>query len=700
MGTIWVREFKGGLDTRRQPETTSGGVLIRAANGHITRGGDFEKRAAFVPAFTLPAGTIGIASTPAGLFVFGSGATPAGLPASLTYQRLQHPDGVTTLARLLSYDLYAGKIYAVGEFADGGRFHFYDGVRVTDWYDGRARATFSVTEGSVTPAVPASGSFEVLTGTLDAANTITSIKIDGVELLSSTVAHTGNNATTAAALAANIQAHSSTPEYNAVSDGQTVTITTAVAGPEANGKALVVAVTGDATVGNLTTMGGGAANIAATLLDIKVDGVSIIAAPIAWASSNEATAGAIASAIGSHASVPDYTATVLGDSVSIAAADAGAEPNDFSVTFVTLGNFGVDPGTGLVLSSGADTSASFQPGPFVKTVGSKVFSVSGPNMHFSGIKAPTKFTTDAVGAGFIDLSSEASGTENLVALARYQSFVAVFAERIIQVWALDPDPALNRELQTLNNTGTISAKSVTEFGDNDLFYVDESGVRSLRARDSSNSASTNDVGVFIDTLITEKLGALTAAEREAITGVIEPLNGRFWLSLKDTIFVFSLFTGVQISAWTTYEASAFDEAGVKYTFDIEHMLVHDRRVYIRSGDTIYVYGGLGSSLTYDATIAEAWLPYFDANDPTRLKSWEGVDCAVEGEWSVSLAMQPTQEAAEDTSAVRVWQTTYNGDRLPLTGGSTHASLRFRSEGAGAAKISSAVLHYTGDEDAD
>ena len=47
MGTVWVREFTGGLDARRLPETTAGGVLIRARNGHISRGGEFEKRAAF-----------------------------------------------------------------------------------------------------------------------------------------------------------------------------------------------------------------------------------------------------------------------------------------------------------------------------------------------------------------------------------------------------------------------------------------------------------------------------------------------------------------------------------------------------------------------------------------------------------------------------------------------------------------------------
>ncbi len=39
MALIHVKEFLGGLDTRRMPETTPGGVLIEAVDCHITAGG-------------------------------------------------------------------------------------------------------------------------------------------------------------------------------------------------------------------------------------------------------------------------------------------------------------------------------------------------------------------------------------------------------------------------------------------------------------------------------------------------------------------------------------------------------------------------------------------------------------------------------------------------------------------------------------
>ena len=276
MGTIWVRDFQGGLDARRIPETSAGGTLLAATDGHINSGGEFEKRAAFVDTYALPASvTKGLAHTSAGLYVFGDGAPPS-MPSGVSYQRLQHPDGSTALSRILSYDLYADKIYVVGEFADGGRYHFYDGVRVPAWYDGRSRASFNVTGGAVNAATSAVGSFEVTGGTSNpGVNEITDITIDGVSIISTTdIDHTGNNATTAAAIASAINSHNSSPEYTSTASGQTVTVAATATGTAANGKAIIVSVAGNFTTGNHVNMAGGAASTTSTLSNLTVDGVA------------------------------------------------------------------------------------------------------------------------------------------------------------------------------------------------------------------------------------------------------------------------------------------------------------------------------------------------------------------------------------------------------------------------------------------
>lgn len=580
MGEIWVKEFTGGLDTRRMPETTPGGVLTQAVNGHITRGGEFEKRAAFVSTYSLPGGTKGLAYTRTGLVVFGSGVAPV-LPVGVNYQRLQHPDGVSTLIKVPSFDLFSGKIYAVGIFSDGSIQHFYDGVRVDDWFDGRGRATFRVTAGT------------------------------------------------------------------------------------------------------------GASSVSA----ITVNGISIITGTVTWATSNAATASAIAALINSTTTTPEYTAIANDDQVVILAAAPGAAENGKVVVVTLVSGFGITPADGIAMTGGAEVADTFEPGEFVKTIGSKMYSTSGPNMHFSGIKIPTGWTTDNVGAGFIDMSSESSGSEELTALANYQNSVAVFAETVIQIWYVDPDPSLNRKSQVLNNTGTGSPKSVTQFGDNDLFYLNESGLRSLRARDASNAAATTDIGVPVDTLITSVLSAMSADARENIIGLIEPREGRFWLIMANRIFVFSFFSGASVSAWSEYLPG----------FTVDEAVVFGRRVYLRSGNTIYVYGGLGSALTYDDTEAVAQIPYLDADKPWQSKDLTGIDVAAQGEWKIYIAMNPNNLEAQDAVGVVadvIADTTFNDGRISAEGKSTHFSLIFKSQNDGYAKLGSCVIHFEADGDDD
>lgn len=576
MGTIWVQQFTGGLDARRLPETSQGNILLVGRDGHITRGGEFEKRAAFVKIGTLPTGvTKGLGATPAvGLYVFGSTAAPGAMPAGVTYQRLVHPtDSNVELTRVLSIDVYAGKLYVVAEFADATVSHFYDGAVIPDWFDGRSRAAVTITGGS----------------------------------------------------------------------------------------------------------GGGA------VTSITIGGVEILGASVSWNATTDQTAADIAAQINSYISPPDYTATAVDGTVNIVAADPGTAPNGLAVVVAASG-VSYSPST-QAMAGGAAASGTFQPGSFVKTYKQKVLSTSGPLLHFSGLQQPTKWKTDTVGAGFIDMSTESAGSEELTAVAAYQQYAAIFADTTVQVWYLDPDPTLNRQIQVLSNTGTGSPRSVTQFGDNDLFYLDESGLRSLRARDSSNAAATTDIGSPIDPLLTVDLRALSALERTAnVIGLIEPSEKRFWLAVRDRIYVFSFFPAAKISAWTTYEPG----------FVIDDMVVSGRRVYLRSGDDLYVYGGTGAELTYDETQAEAWLPFLDANSPAEKKLLTGFDAAVRGTWEVRIGMNPTEAYYEASDTIgTITDTTYVFDRISTIGQSTHFSPRFLSLGGGPAKVAACVVHYEG-----
>lgn len=694
MGTIWLRDIKGGLDTRRMAEALPGGSAIRANDGHITRGGEFEQRPAFVDAYTLPAAqTIGLAFDNSGLYVFGDGAAPT-MPRGVTYQRLQHPDGTTPLTRILNFDLYQKKIYVVAEFGDGTIYHFYDGTRIADWQDGRARVSFTVTGGGLQPATHASGSFTINGGSASIVNTFGDIKVNGVSIIGAPVQHTGDNTTSAAAVASAVNSYSSVPEYTATSLGAVVTIVATATGPAVNGLSPVVTLNGDTSITAITAFAGGADAVYSSLTDLTVNGVSILAAAVDWTTSNAATAQAIADSINTYASVPDYTASVVDNKVNLLAANPGTGSNGYAVAFTLANGMVVTPSVGVVLANGLAPGNVFQSGSFAKTVGSKVYVANQEFLNFSGIRRPTGFQTEAteplnVGAGFIDMSTEYAGSEALQAIAKYLQYIAVLAARVIQIWYVDPDPDLNKPAQVLPNTGTRSPRSVTNFGDSDLFYLDESGVRSLRSRDASTAASTTDVGIPIDTLIVAKLATLSTLERSRVIGLIEPTAGRFWLIFADEIFVLSFFAGSKISAWSTYTPAINGEA-----FDIDDAVVFNKKVYLRSGDAIKVFGGLGASPVYDATEPELWVPYLDADSPAVSKDFKAIDVACEGSWEVRVALESTDQAASDKVGI-VTKTTYNGDTLPWEHSATHVSLRFKGVGSGAKKIAAAAIHFEG-----
>lgn len=143
MPYVIIEDFSGGLDSRRLSVAASPGTLMELVNAHITRGGEIEKRKAFVSTYDLPSGTKGLASVKSDIYVFGSDVEPAGLPSGVKYQRLQAPGG-PDLTKVLSWDTYAGKLYVSAEFSDGTVHHFYDEDRIVNWFDGVSRGSLTV----------------------------------------------------------------------------------------------------------------------------------------------------------------------------------------------------------------------------------------------------------------------------------------------------------------------------------------------------------------------------------------------------------------------------------------------------------------------------------------------------------------------------------------------------------------------------
>jgi hypothetical protein len=138
-----IEDFKAGLDVRRSRFTSVAGTLQKLVNAHITRGGDIEKRKAFVditPAFNGAAlrdlaSTKRIAADSGGLIAVGSqGPSAVNLPPGMRYLSLPHPfNAGANLTSIASWTLFGGKLYIAVNYSDGSQYHFYDGTLVYDW---------------------------------------------------------------------------------------------------------------------------------------------------------------------------------------------------------------------------------------------------------------------------------------------------------------------------------------------------------------------------------------------------------------------------------------------------------------------------------------------------------------------------------------------------------------------------------------
>lgn len=560
-----VQNFERGLDARRMAISLPPGALAECTNAHVNRGGEVEKRLAFVAKYALPSGTFGLLVASRQLYVVGSAAAPL-MPAGVTYQRLQHPTA-EVMTKMLSYDVFDGKLYVVAQFANGDIYHFYDGTRVAAWVDGKASGSFQVTGGTASAGV----------------NKTSSIKVNGVEVLNVAVDWVTSHAATATAIAAQINLFSSSPEYTAVASAQTVSIVASTAGTGSNGFEIVVVNAGDVTTSAPTTFSGGA------------DG-------------------------------------------------------------------------------------TFQPGPFCKTHKNKMYSISGSILHASAVADPTKLEEvdgdpTTAGAGFTNMSNQASGSEELTSIGVYFDQLAIFAKNAIQIFSVDADFELNVQLQALANIGCHAPRSVISISDNDVVFLAQSGIRSLRSRDSSNAAFTADIGTAIDPLVVASIKAHSDTHGDAVA-VIDPVDNRLWMALDEEVWVYSNFPGSKISAWSKYELG----------FQVTDFAIAEDRVYARSGDTIYLVGG-DSGMTYDTSEVTVTLPFLSAKKPDIQKMANAINLFCEGRWDVFLNTITKPDGAVFTKINSVRGTTAGLDMIPAIGKSTHFQLKLVNRTAERALIS-------------
>jgi hypothetical protein len=717
MPYVLVEDFKSGIDTRRTSVTSVPGSLYGLnadgvaglTNAHITRGGEIEKRRAFKLWATLPSGTHGLAAGGGRVYVFADGhaGTPSltGQPEELSILKMESryrgTSGEEDMAKILSVDFFNGKPYAAVQFEDGLINHYWgdhsdpgatNGLavapnRIIEQYDGRARTSFTVTGGNATSSTGTAATGEVLVyaGTSFAGNNLLYLRVDNVDILDGPVAHTGDNSSSATAIANAINAKTSTPNYTASTSLGTVTITAADKGTTANGKAITSSVEGDYVLNTVTSpLASGVDN---ALTDLTMGGMSIIRDPVLYTTSHILTAAAIADEINSTSTTPEWEAVSSGSEVTIIAETQGNSTNSYhnSVTHAEVKTGDLTTTTvSTVTSGGATVATGQQAGSYVMSNKYAVHSLEESTWRWCGVGDPTDWTSGintSAGAGFQVLSNHARNSEELMAMSTYYENIAILAQDCIQIWFYDPDPSVIQLVQVLNNTGTVASKSVIAIGDSDVFYLSRSGIRSLKSRDSSNAAYIGDIGNSIDSIIISAIQGDAADGRDAC-GILDPRSGRYYLAIGSKVYVFSYFPSSKVSAWSVYEPG----------FVIEDWAFDGRQVLCRSGDNVYTLGGLNDN-EYDSCTVTVQLPFLDAQSPATDKMWTGLDAVASSTWTVKIAGDPTDIETNELAAT-IDKVTYGLGRVGLSTTSTHLALKLENTQTGAAKLGTLAVHYT------
>jgi hypothetical protein len=350
--------------------------------------------------------------------------------------------------------------------------------------------------------------------------------------------------------------------------------------------------------------------------------------------------------------------------------------------------------------NGVQVPAPYSPGNsagyYVRTYKEKMYSLFGRYLQFSAVGDPTTWQDPPPdgsgnvahnGSGFINIGANDADSDNLVSMEVYYDKMSIFSNLSTQLWFLDPDPSLNQYYQTLRDAGTQAALSVRQYVANDVYFLGQHGIRSLRARDLSLTAAVADVGSPLDPLIQDLTGAEPAGYMSSMIALLSPRTGRIWMVLPDRIYILSNFAAPNISAWSVYIPE----------FTINTAVYADPYVVLRGTDNNLYRFGSPSAFTYDTCPVQVTLPFLSFDKPSTYKFYQGFDAICSNTWDVQASFDPTIQPAPFDDICTINGPTMMGGRIPISGRGTHVQLSLSCNSGGPATLSKLFIHYAQSE---
>lgn len=338
----------------------------------------------------------------------------------------------------------------------------------------------------------------------------------------------------------------------------------------------------------------------------------------------------------------------------------------------------------------------------------RIYVPNGQQFNFCAIGDATGWETQSAGASYIIPTSTQGQQSAVVGFGQYQGCLAVYTRTFTQIWATSGDPSQFVKKQSLDNCGCIASQTIKSIGDYDVLALGDTGVWSLRVRDSSSNAIRSDVGSPINPAIRTMLSAYADPTTIAACSIVEPSTNQYWIFVPDAtdpvtpdpavatkskLFVLSYFPNIAITAWSTFDC--VDSGAKKFT--PSKFVVCNGQVYCRGTsedgkEYLYQYTG------YDATLATAELPWLSGKEPARVKIAKSLYVVGSGNWTIKASMDFREANIPWNSVGTFSKPSFDIGRLPWASKGTHFKVQASTTDASAAVLSSLVIRYELDKE--
>lgn len=338
-----------------------------------------------------------------------------------------------------------------------------------------------------------------------------------------------------------------------------------------------------------------------------------------------------------------------------------------------------------VASTAQVTDSNCPQSKVVAIMASKVFAADGDIVRFSATINPLDWTSSQ-DAGYLPTGLQQANANDMAVLAPYRSNLTTFNASSFQNWQVDPDPSAMSILDQLEGIGSSWQHAAQPVG-NDLFYLSQLGVRSISMAGGTDSLSSGDIGMPIDSLVRPAVVADDTLLGPRAT--YYPSAGQYWLAVggpSPQTFVITMNGGKpkcsrNIFPWSV---DAFAQLG--------------NDLYIRHGDEVSVVSEsantddvAGVPTNFTGLVQWAWL---DNGQPGVTKMLESLDYVGSGQGpSLSIGYDQRSTSAF-TDPYLIEDDTLPGAPIPMPVAAPTFSIKLDFAGGSAWGVNAVTLHLS------